>query len=222
MDDVKIGNPYITSVLNNFSNQVQKDWNCGELGNNLPVSCQDQNADDFVSETYMDEIIKSGNSHEGFPEVMQSFYGIQPTHQFPEIDRDKWEFVKNYRETVQELNRDLMGELMIQKNTLATIYPPKGFIGWHNNANAPGYNILFTWSETGNGWFKYLDQKTNQIVTIPDVKGWQCKMGYFGSYKETEKLCYHAAYTDCLRITVAYVFGENEHVWEDVRTIIEE
>ena len=41
-------------------------------------------------------------------------------------------------------------------------------------------------------------------------------MTYFGPYDDAEKLCYHAAYTDCYRITVAFVFAEADDFWEEV------
>ena len=91
------------------------------------------------------------------------------------------------------------------------MYPPKGFISWHNNANASAYNLIFTWSETGDGYFKYIDGYTGDEIVIPDKKGWQCKAGYFGAYnEEPEKLVYHTASTDCWRITVSYIFNREE------------
>ena len=46
------------------------------------------------------------------------------------------------------------------------------------------YNLVFTWSETGDGQFQYMDTKTGETVVMKDRKGWQCKAGYFGSYGE--------------------------------------
>ena len=81
---------------------------------------------------------------------------------------------------------------------------------------------MFTWSETGDGWFDYWDIEKKERVRVPDVEGWQCKMGYFGSYDQPDRLCWHAASTDCLRITCAYVFAEAETIWQDVIDDIEE
>ena len=49
------------------------------------------------------------------------------------------------------------------------------YISWHNNANAPAYNLIFTWSETGDGWFKYWDMKEQRIVKFEDKLKAQCK-----------------------------------------------
>ena len=50
-----------------------------------------------------------------------------------------------------------------------------------------------------------------QMVRIDDVPGWQCKYGYYGSYIEgKEKVLYHAAATNCWRMTIAFVFNKEE------------
>ena len=41
-------------------------------------------------------------------------------------------------------------------------------------------------------------------------------MTYFGPYDQPDKLCYHAAYTKCNRITVAFVFTEADNFWQEV------
>ena len=48
------------------------------------------------------------------------------------------------------------------------MYPPGGYISWHNNANASAYNLIFTWSETGDGYFKYIDGETKEEIVIKD------------------------------------------------------
>ena len=41
-------------------------------------------------------------------------------------------------------------------------------------------------------------------------------MTYFGGYHEPENLCYHAASTECLRITMAYIFARGDTIWQDI------
>ena len=78
-------------------------------------------------------------------------------------------------------------------------------------ANASAYNIIFSWSETGDGCFRYVDGHTGNEVVMQDVKGWQCKAGYFGAYGEPwYNRVYHAAETDCWRITVSYMFDRSQ------------
>ena len=113
-----------------------------------------------------------------------------------------------------ELNTELCTILSTRNNALAQLYPPNGHISWHNNANASAYNLIFTWSETGDGWFKYVDPKTQEVVTIQDEKGWNLKAGHFGAYGSGD-VVYHAARTNCYRMTLSYVLGHNEDYWED-------
>ena len=83
--------------------------------------------------------------------------------------------------------------------------------------------MIFTWSETGDGYFKYIDGETKEEIVIKDVSGWQCKASYFGAYIEPAyKLVYHTASTDCWRITVSYVFNREEMSLGIQEDVIEE
>lgn len=95
---------------------------------------------------------------------------------------------------------------MFDNNALAAVYPANGYMSWHTNADAPGYNVLMTWSETGKGFFRYQDPITKEIITMHDKPGWNCKVGYFGKHTETDKLFWHCCGTEELRVTVAWVF----------------
>ena len=85
---------------------------------------------------------------------------------------------------------------------------PGGFVGWHTNYDANAYQVLFTWSETGEGFFEYYDKQKSEIVKIEDVHK-QCRHYYFGAELEEDLHCWHAAYTECQRITLAYKFVNN-------------
>ena len=63
-------------------------------------------------------------------------------------------------------------------NSLTSYYPPKGFVGWHTNWNAFGYQLILTWSESGDGYFTYYDKKNDEFVKHEDVKG--CSLGGIG------------------------------------------
>jgi hypothetical protein len=112
---------------------------------------------------------------------------------------EEWEPFK------QKVKFDFAKEIGAHTSALLTYYSPGGYVGWHTNWDANAYQVLFTWSD-GNGYFRYWDNKKNEIVHIPDVKGWQCRHYYFGSHKEPENLCWHSAYAGGERITLAYKF----------------
>ena len=47
-------------------------------------------------------------------------------------------------------------------------------------------------------------------MVIKDVPGWQCKYSYYGSYDDgLDKVLYHCAHTNCLRVTFAFVFNRD-------------
>ena len=135
-----------------------------------------------------------GNKHSGYPEQHYS----QPVSNMAELDPDKW---KDIEGTVK---RKFPAVLGAHSSALFNYYPPGGFVGWHTNWNANAYQFLFTWSETGEGFFKYFDNEKQSIVTIEDVPGWQCRWYYFGRQDEPEHHCWHSAYAGCDRITLAY------------------
>lgn len=163
-------------------------------------------ADHYTGEEEMRRIIGMGEKHHGAAE--NSFcYPVKPefyTGTHPEEYRKNWEY----------LDLKMTTELGLELSVLSTLYPPQGFIGWHNNANASAHNLIFTWSENGDGWFKYIDPKTQELITVPDEKGWNLKAGHFGEYGSGD-VVYHAARTNCYRLTLSYVLGDDEDYWQD-------
>lgn len=85
-------------------------------------------------------------------------------------------------------------------------YPEGGYIDWHTNENAFGYNVLFTYSVTGDGAFVYQNPKTKEIVTLPDRKGWNMKVGLYDRHGGMP--LWHSAYTKCERLTWGYILDQ--------------
>lgn len=103
-------------------------------------------------------------------------------------------------------------------NALVMAYPDRGYIGWHHNGNAPGFNILMTYSQDGDGCFKYWDREKQEIVVMPDEPGWTVKVGYYPSENkkdESDKVYWHCAETKKQRISVAYVLN-HRNMWENM------
>lgn len=117
-----------------------------------------------------------------------------------------------YLERVQKLDKVLKDFTGSHNNALKMYYPPGGYIGWHNNANAPGYNILFTYSETGEGDFRYIHPQTGELVIMPDPKGWSCKVGYYDIVDGNP--LWHSAHTKCKRLNWAYIIHPT--LWSDM------
>jgi hypothetical protein len=221
-EDIQIRNVNVLNTLNEYKDFILEKWKSGKLDEELYVNCRDHTRDRWLADDYRERIMQRGSAHDGFPESMRSYHGMMPDSGSGFAYKSDLKSFLEYRDKTMEMNNKLMAELTAKRNSLATVYPPGGWISWHNNANASGYNVIFSWSENGDGWFDYWDWDRNERVRIQDRPGWQCKMTYFGSYEEPkETLCYHAASTDCLRISVAYVFSKAEGIWRDVIEDIE-
>lgn len=119
------------------------------------------------------------------------------------------DFIPYYHDFVWHLT-NIDNVVSSSERTLASIYPPDGFIGWHTNSNRPGYNIIFTFSETGNGFFRYKDPVSKEIITIQDKPGWTAKAGYFGN--SSKDIFWHCAKNGKSgpRLTCSYVFNNIE------------
>lgn len=171
-------------------------------GLNHITSCDDK---------YLEHIVNKNERHVGFPEVAFCT-DMSQAHGQP------W-FPKKFGERQQETNNLLMNYLGARNNAVFTYYPVNGFMGWHTNWNASGYNILITYnSEENGGYFRYRDPKTKEIVTLIDPKGWSCKVGYFGNRSEEDKIFYHCCSNTAERLTLGYVVPHLE-IW---RSMIED
>jgi|TARA_B100001093_G_C26786273_1_gene996837 hypothetical protein len=206
MKDVPIVNKDVLAALDNFL------WyydNKDLVAKTLRLHGEAKDREHYVSTKHRDTIVKEDEKHEGFPEESHA-YALKAERLHFNDDHDKIEaaqFYSNY----SKFNQELCTLLSTRNNALTQLYPPNGYISWHNNANASAYNIIFSWSETGEGCFRYIDGHTGKEVVIPDKKGWQCKAGYFGAYGEPwYNRVYHAAETDCWRITVSYMFDRSD------------
>tara|TARA_A100001515_G_scaffold43271_1_gene34108 strand:- start:5437 stop:6123 length:687 start_codon:yes stop_codon:yes gene_type:complete len=214
--DIKLNNQEFIDILDEYKDKLMTIQDNGKpaIANKAQISNFEQKQEDWVSDDYMNKIMREGRAHDGFPAVLRGYTGLKWQ------DQEKLPMNKRAHEDIcnasKDLNTKLISFISANNNALNAAYPPGGFISWHNNANAPGYNIICSWSETGDGWFDYWDLDKKERVRVQDQKGWNCKMTYFGSYMEPEKICYHAAYTNCYRITVAYVFKDADNFWEEV------
>lgn len=217
MKNVPIKNKEILGALNNFLWYYE---NKDVVAKNLVLHGRPEGREQFVSEKYRDEIIAMDHAHEGYPDSCHAYaLKADRLHHINQQSDQAAEFVERY----SKYNQELCTLLSTRNNALTQMYPPNGYISWHNNANACAYNLIFTWSETGDGCFKYVDGHTGNEVVMQDVQGWQCKAGYFGSYHEPwYNRVYHAAETDCWRLTVSYMFDRGDMAMNLQDEIIEE
>jgi len=202
LDIIPINNSEILETLNKFL------WFYDEREKEIKkcvIFDEGKDRDYFTGDKHRDSIMSRGSIHDGFPEAGK-FYSFKTDNK-----NTGGSLTRKTIEKYTTFNEEMQVKLCTRGNGLTAMYPPEGYISWHNNANASSYVLIFTWSETGDGYFKYIDGYTGDEIVIPDKKGWQCKAGYFGAYdEEPEKLVYHTASADCWRITVAYLFNRKE------------
>ena len=207
MRKINLRNKRVIDTLNEFTEFCfSRDRSMMQDEKNI-LSFKEPYEHTVTHEFLKEEMSKGLEGHSGFPPSMkgvelQEFWASQ----FYDAE---------WNEAVNKILHDLTMILTAKRNALAAYYPKGGYIGWHTNWNAPGYNVLLTYSETGEGYFEYWDMEKKKVVRIPDEKGWQCKVGYYGKDvpEEADLAMWHAAYTDCERLTFAYVIPD-EFMWE--------
>lgn len=222
MIDVPIKNQELLDILDEWV------WfydNREDVEKYIKLKGSNQDMSKWTCEEHRDAIVMEGVQHEGYPECLRGYtleahkilnhnlrreFIVDYQNEGDEAETRANEFILKAAKKYSEINQKLGNLLVMKNNALAALYPPEGFISWHNNANASAYNFIFTWSETGDGCFKYIDADTGEEVILQDRKGWNCKAGYFGSYEEHQSsICYHAAETKCWRLTLGYMLDRS-------------
>lgn len=202
MSEVVIRNKEFLETLNSFVEEFFSNGDYASPEYWVYSSEEDRSKGEYYcDEEYLRECL-SRDKLVGVPDK----HWAQPISKMVRVDA-KW------KSFMQRVKFDFAAEIGAHTSALLSYYPPGGFVGWHTNYDATAYQVLFTWSKTGNGYFKYYDKAKDEIVTIQDVPGWQCRHYYFGPENEPHNHCWHAAYAGDERITLAYKFvghGEND------------
>ena len=203
MNSIPIVNEQLAQILNNFKDELLSN-DLSKLNFKQPDATKDYHyfcSTELLNELKGKKIVEK--AYDGFNISLQTTFlkelNLQLNENLAECDNQEGYIVARPKFVS-------VRKKMFETNALAAVYPANGYMAWHTNADAPGYNVLLTWSEKGNGFFKYQDPITKEIVTMQDKPGWNCKVGYFGKHTETDKLFWHCCGTAELRITVAWIF----------------
>ena len=164
-------------------------------------------------EEYLKEIVDKDGAHEGYPEETYSV-DIGMLDCLP-YDNRHIDVIFEHQKKRQEMSLALTTILGARNQAVNVYYPAGGFMGWHNNWNAAGYNILLTYSQDGDGFFRYRDPKTHKIITMEDRVGWSCKVGYYGRGREPDKVYYHCAGSNSPRLTLGFIIPDLD-MWRDM------
>ena len=192
MQTIEIKNIELKNLLNDYS-----EWFENLDKTSIKVRGEKDIDEYYTSEEYLSSIDKK--IHEGFPEK---------THGIDLVFCDSID--DNIRKRIRQVDMDFNSVLGSERCAVKMYYPEGGYMGWHNNHNASGYNILFSYTKNGNGFFRY---KTDQLVTMNDSPGWTAKVGYYGNNDEPDKLFWHCARAYEDRLTLGFVIP-NKNFWE--------
>lgn len=221
----------LLTVLNKYSEWVSANPPDEKLPN-WPVKGKfmKENRSEYAASI---ECLKTGQieSHDGFPPDSFGYDLNEPTlrrtlevqgHLFTQEEKD---WIQTYIQKSRDLDDTLGAYIGYKFCALKMYYPKDGYIAWHTNWNVPGFNCLFTWNPTGEGYWRHLDSSQEKegslqpdpdtkLVHMQDVPGWHCKLGYYGKKTEHNKIMWHAAYGGP-RITLGWVVFD-ENIWQDI------
>ena len=192
MQTIEIKNIELKNLLNDYS-----EWFENLDKSSVKVRGEKDIDEYYTSEEYLSSIDKK--IHEGFPEK---------THGIDLVFCDSID--DNIRKRIRQVDMDFNSVLGSERCAVKMYYPEGGYMGWHNNHNASGYNVLLSYSKNGNGFFRY---KTDKIVTMFDKPGWTAKVGYYGNNNEPDKLFWHCARAYEDRLTLGFVLPD-EDFWK--------
>ena len=192
MNTIQIRNKDLINLLNDYSN-----WFEGVNKSLIKVRGERDDNEYYTSDKYLKKIDKK--NHEGFPEK---------THGIDLVFCDSTD--NEIRKRIRKIDLDFNSILGSKHCAVKMYYPAGGYMGWHNNHNASGYNILFSYTKNGNGFFRY---KTDKTYTMHDKPGWTAKVGYYGNNKEPDKLFWHCARAYEDRLTLGFVIPDRSF-WE--------
>ena len=192
MQTIEIKNIELKNLLNDYS-----EWFENLDKSSIKVRGEKDIDEYYTSEEYLSSIDKK--IHEGFPEK---------THGIDLVFCDSID--DNIRKRIRQVDMDFNSVLGSERCAVKMYYPEGGYMGWHNNHNASGYNILFSYTKSGKGFFRY---KTDELVTMNDSPGWTAKVGYYGNNDEPDKLFWHCARAYEDRLTLGFVIP-NKNFWE--------
>jgi len=225
-------NTDLLEILNKYSNFISENRPDKNLPNwpNLKGKFYREGRPEFSTSL---ECLKSmpHDEHNGFPPDSYGYDLNEPTlKRTLELEGDRFtpeekKWMQTYIEKSQELDDELGTYIGYKFCALKMFYPEDGYIAWHTNWNVPGFNCLFTWNPTGQGYWRNLDstqEKEGSILPDPDTKlvhmddpvGWHCKLGYYGKKEEHDKIMWHSAFGGP-RITLGWVVFD-QNIWDDI------
>lgn len=191
-------NPELMEILDPFTK-----WFFKKNKSKIRLKGEADTDEEYTSAQYLIDM-KKKTDLTGYPEKC---YGVDIGSQIESVP-------KSWRKNIMQLDSDLNIFFGSAFSAVKMYYPAGGYMGWHCNANCPGYNIIMSYTERGKGWFRYQEPNTGMVRTLQDEPGWNAKVAYFGSWEEQDKQVWHCARSNKdQRLTLAYVIPHHE-MWD--------
>jgi len=189
-------NNEILDILNEHSNWFfAQDFSGLHIDHNTDYDAAKASSAEYLEFMKSKPMGKEKGDHLGPPETVKN------VHFGPGAKSDE-----KFKKESLRFQDELVKFLGAHHGAVHVYYPEDGFMGWHNNWDVPGWNILFNYNG-GNGWFKYMDG--DKPVVLEDPDGWSAKVGYFG---DENNQVWHCA-GGGPRITVGFVIPD-KFMWE--------
>jgi hypothetical protein len=206
MNPIPLKNEKLTTLLSSLTNLFYTE-KVSEITKNQKEIVDSESSYHGTSDEYLHEAFGRPLKNYGFP---RSSWGLGLTGR-AFIQEEAKLFDPILKESLR-----LGKYLGVQRNALIMSYPDNGYIGWHHNGNAPGHNILFSYSQDGDGGFYYWDYELKKIVELKDKPGWNVKVGYYPSLiDEPNRVYWHMAKTKKQRVSIAFVI-DHTLMWKNM------
>lgn len=212
MQAISINNSMLLKALNDYADAIFK-YTESETGFlKYPEFKDGTTAEIACSKEYLEKRLGKPSVETGYP-----LHSVG----FDVNTANRSDLPEGWADAAEKLDKDVMKAIGVGFSALKMYYPADGYIGWHNNCNCPGQNLLMTYSKGGNGYFEWMHPVTKEIIHMEDKPGWTAKVGYYGDCSEHDKIFWHAARTYEPRITVSYVIRDQsmwEYMVEDIQS----
>lgn len=87
-------------------------------------------------------------------------------------------------------------------------YDPYGFVGWHSDTDIFGNYIFIVYQQDKEGYYRYRDPNTNEIITLEQQVGWNIYSHRLGAKKNDT--VWHCAWSETPRFTFLLRFDTDE------------
>lgn len=139
MNSISIVNGQLAQILNNFKDELLNS-DLSKLNFKQPDATKDYHyfcSTELLNELKGKKIVEQDRNPLN---IDLKYTDLNKLYLKLETNLARWDNQQGY--IVAKPGTASLKEKMFQKNALASIYPPNGYMSWHTNVNSPGYNVF--------------------------------------------------------------------------------